>query len=125
MQIRRKLTGALLALLALCAGQSFDPQHRVVISNPKIRALLGPMIASGHNPWSCYDNRSTRSATLQFSLMDKNYPNVWDKPARGSISVKQGSENEAWVKTLVASYQNDTVKAEFDKVYKGTGQSAY
>jgi D-methionine transport system substrate-binding protein len=29
------------------------------------------------------------------------------------------------VKTLVASYQNEAVKAEFDKVYKGTGISAY
>ncbi|MBB4566342.1 MetQ/NlpA family lipoprotein [Rhizobium leucaenae] len=46
-------------------------------------------------------------------------------PYRNFIAVKQGSENEAWVKTLVASYQNDTVKAEFDKVYKGTGLSAY
>ena len=46
-------------------------------------------------------------------------------PYRNFIAVKQGSENEAWVKTLVASYQNETVKAEFDKVYKGTGLSAY
>ncbi|MDL2403574.1 MetQ/NlpA family ABC transporter substrate-binding protein [Rhizobium mayense] len=46
-------------------------------------------------------------------------------PYRNFIAVKQGSENEAWVKALVASYQNDTVKAEFDKVYKGTGLSAY
>ena len=46
-------------------------------------------------------------------------------PYRNFIAVKQGSENESWVKTLVASYQNDTVKAEFDKVYKGTGLSAY
>ncbi|MFT4180500.1 MAG: MetQ/NlpA family lipoprotein [Rhizobium sp.] len=46
-------------------------------------------------------------------------------PYRNFIAVKQGSEKEAWVKTLVASYQNDTVKAEFDKVYKGTGLSAY
>ncbi|MDL2405219.1 MetQ/NlpA family lipoprotein [Rhizobium calliandrae] len=46
-------------------------------------------------------------------------------PYRNFIAVKQGSENEVWVKTLVASYQNDTVKAEFDKVYKGTGLSAY
>ncbi|PZM13623.1 MetQ/NlpA family lipoprotein [Rhizobium tubonense] len=50
---------------------------------------------------------------------------VTDNPYRNFIAVKQGSENEAWVKTLVASYQNDTVKAAFDKVYKGTGISAY
>ncbi len=30
-----------------------------------------------------------------------------------------------WVKTLVASYQNDNVRAVFEKVYKGTGLIAY
>ena len=50
---------------------------------------------------------------------------VADNPYRNFIAVKAGSENEAWVKTLVAAYQNDAVKAEFDKVYKGTGISAY
>ncbi|EPE94638.1 amino acid ABC transporter substrate-binding protein (plasmid) [Rhizobium grahamii CCGE 502] len=50
---------------------------------------------------------------------------IADNPYRNFIAVKQDSENEAWVKTLVSSYQNDTVKAEFDKVYKGTGVSAY
>ena len=50
---------------------------------------------------------------------------VADNPYRNFIAVKEGSENEPWVKTLVASYQNDTVKAEFDRVYKGTGISAY
>ena len=50
---------------------------------------------------------------------------VDDNPYRNFIAVKTGSENEAWVKTLVSSYQNDAVKAEFDKVYKGTGISAY
>lgn len=48
-----------------------------------------------------------------------------DNPYRNFIAVKAGAENEPWVKTLVASYQNETVKAEFDKVYKGTGISAY
>jgi D-methionine transport system substrate-binding protein len=50
---------------------------------------------------------------------------VADNPYRNFIAVKRGSESEGWVKTLVASYQNDTVKAAFDKVYKGTGISAY
>ncbi len=50
---------------------------------------------------------------------------VSDNPYRNFIAVKQGNENADWVKTLVASYQNPDVKAEFDKVYKGTGISAY
>ncbi|RWN31686.1 MetQ/NlpA family lipoprotein [Mesorhizobium sp.] len=50
---------------------------------------------------------------------------IADNPYRNFIAVKAGNENEPWVKTLVASYQNEAVKAEFDKVYKGTGTSAY
>ena len=50
---------------------------------------------------------------------------VADNPYRNFIAVKTGQEGEPWVKTLVGAYQNDTVKAEFDRVYKGTGISAY
>ncbi|MBS3649446.1 MetQ/NlpA family lipoprotein [Pseudaminobacter sp. 19-2017] len=50
---------------------------------------------------------------------------VADNPYRNFIAVKAESENEPWVKKLVESYQNDAVKAEFDRVYKGTGLSAY
>ncbi|MBW9064987.1 MetQ/NlpA family lipoprotein [Rhizobium herbae] len=50
---------------------------------------------------------------------------VDDNPYRNFIAVRAGQENEPWVKTLVSAYQNDTVKAEFDRVYKGTGISAY
>ncbi|MBB4273505.1 MetQ/NlpA family lipoprotein [Rhizobium mongolense] len=50
---------------------------------------------------------------------------IADNPYRNFIAVKEGNEDEEWVKTLVSSYQNDTVKAEFDKVYRGTGLSAY
>ncbi|PZO82007.1 MAG: metal ABC transporter substrate-binding protein [Mesorhizobium amorphae] len=48
-----------------------------------------------------------------------------DNPYRNFIAVKAGTENEPWVKTLVESYQNETVRAEFERVYKGTGISAY
>ncbi|MFP5078377.1 MetQ/NlpA family lipoprotein [Rhizobium sp. YIM 134829] len=50
---------------------------------------------------------------------------IADNPYRNFIAVKEGSEKEEWVKALVASYQNETVKAVFDKVYKGTGLAAY
>lgn len=50
---------------------------------------------------------------------------IADNPYRNFIAVKAGAENEPWVKKLVESYQNDTVKAEFERVYKGTGLSAY
>nr|WMC95559.1 MetQ/NlpA family lipoprotein [Aminobacter aminovorans] len=50
---------------------------------------------------------------------------VAENPYRNFIAVKTGSENEAWVKKLVAAYQNPTVKAEFDRVYKGTGVAGY
>ncbi|WP_299507868.1 MetQ/NlpA family ABC transporter substrate-binding protein [Cypionkella sp.] len=50
---------------------------------------------------------------------------VKDNPYNNFIAVKTDRKDEAWVKELVASYQNDAVKTEFDKVYKGTGISAW
>lgn len=50
---------------------------------------------------------------------------VDDNPYRNFIAVREESKDEPWVKPLVESYQNDAVKAEFDRVYKGTGISAY
>lgn len=50
---------------------------------------------------------------------------VDDNPYRNFIAVKTDEKDAAWVKTLVSSYQNEAVKAEFDRVYKGTGVSAY
>jgi D-methionine transport system substrate-binding protein len=46
-------------------------------------------------------------------------------PYRNFIAVKQGHENDPWVKTLVAAYQNDTVKATLATVYKGTALPAW
>ncbi|MBB3593430.1 D-methionine transport system substrate-binding protein [Rhizobium sp. BK529] len=50
---------------------------------------------------------------------------IADNPYRNFIAVKEENKGADWVKALVSSYQNNTVKAEFDKVYKGTGLSAY
>ncbi len=50
---------------------------------------------------------------------------VADNPYRNFIAVREADKDQPWVKDLVASYQNPTVKAVFDKVYKGTGLAAY
>lgn len=50
---------------------------------------------------------------------------VDDNPYRNFVAVREESKDEPWVKPLVEAYQNDVVKAEFDRVYKGTGISAY
>ncbi|MGA2492984.1 MAG: MetQ/NlpA family ABC transporter substrate-binding protein [Roseiarcus sp.] len=48
-----------------------------------------------------------------------------DNPYRNFIAVKVGHENDAWVKTLVAAYQNNTVKDALAKAYHGTGLPAW
>lgn len=50
---------------------------------------------------------------------------VKGNPYNNFIAVKKENANAPWVKTLVASYQNDDVKKVFDKVYKGTGVTAW
>lgn len=50
---------------------------------------------------------------------------VKNNPYNNFIAVKKENVNAPWVKTLVASYQNDAVKKVFDQVYKGTGITAW
>ncbi|MCM5558830.1 MetQ/NlpA family ABC transporter substrate-binding protein [Pleomorphomonas sp. JP5] len=50
---------------------------------------------------------------------------ITDNPYRNFIAVREADAKEPWVVKLVAAYQNPTVKAVFDEVYKGTGVAAY
>ncbi|MEZ3499074.1 MetQ/NlpA family ABC transporter substrate-binding protein [Pantoea sp. KPR_PJ] len=50
---------------------------------------------------------------------------VKDNPYNNFIAVKKEHVDAPWVKTLVAAYQNDAVKHVFDRVYKGTGLTAW
>src|ERR1700691_1589379 len=50
---------------------------------------------------------------------------VDNNPYRNFIAVKVGHENDPWVKSLVASYENDTVRAALAKIYKGTALPAW
>lgn len=48
-----------------------------------------------------------------------------NNPYANFIAVKTGHENDAWVRALVASYENDNVKETLLKVYKGTAIPAW
>lgn len=48
-----------------------------------------------------------------------------NNPYNNFIAVKSGNENQAWVKALVKSYQNDAVKEALKKYYKGTAVPAW
>ena len=50
---------------------------------------------------------------------------VADNPYRNFIAVKAGHENDPWVKTLVAAYQNNTIRDSLKTVYKGTALAAW
>jgi D-methionine transport system substrate-binding protein len=50
---------------------------------------------------------------------------VENNPYRNFIAVKDGHQNDPWVKTLVAAYQNDTVKEALKTIYKGTALPAW
>lgn len=48
-----------------------------------------------------------------------------NNPYRNFIAIRTDDVNADWVKPLVAAFQNDAVKAELDRVYKGTGIPAW
>lgn len=50
---------------------------------------------------------------------------IANNPYRNFIAVKAGQENAPWVKGLVAAYQNEVVNAALNKIYKGTGVTAW
>ncbi|WHA43541.1 MetQ/NlpA family lipoprotein [Agrobacterium larrymoorei] len=82
-------------------GRSIDDLDAAVVNTDwALKAGLGP------------DNRIAQEPTA-------------DNPYRNFIAVKEADKDQPWVKQLVASYQNDAVKAVFEKVYRGTGLSAY
>ncbi len=50
---------------------------------------------------------------------------VENNPYRNFIAVRTEDKDAPWVAPLVAAYQNETVRAVFDRVYRGTGVAAY
>jgi D-methionine transport system substrate-binding protein len=67
--------------------------------------------------WALKSNL-TQSDRIATEAVDNN-------PYRNFIAVKAGHENDLWVKSLVASYENDAVRAALAKIYKGTALPAW
>ncbi|WP_191060545.1 MetQ/NlpA family ABC transporter substrate-binding protein [Geminicoccus harenae] len=50
---------------------------------------------------------------------------IENNPYRNFIAVRTEDKDAPWVAPLVAAYQNEAVRAVFDRVYRGTGTAAY
>lgn len=50
---------------------------------------------------------------------------IEDNPYRNFIAVRTADLEASWVEPLVAAYQNEVVRAAFDRVYRGAGVPAY
>ncbi|MGA2266995.1 MAG: hypothetical protein ABSH44_00875 [Bryobacteraceae bacterium] len=64
-----------------------DDNGIVITENPNIDMLLGPMVMWGVNPWPWFDGRNKELADLQIANLDTNFPDYWDTPASGTVSV--------------------------------------
>ena len=88
-----------------------------IIANPKNLVIKELDAAVVNTDWALKSGL-TPSDRIATEAVENN-------PYRNFIAVKAGHENDAWVKPLVESYENDTVRATLAKVYKGTALPAW
>ena len=66
---------------------TIDSNSVVVTENANVDELIGKQIAFGKNPWPWFDKQNKELADLQIGAMDTNFPDYWDTPATGKVSV--------------------------------------
>lgn len=71
-----------------------------------------------NNDWAAKAGLDSKKDAIAWESKENN-------PYNNFIAVRTDDLNADWVKTLVASFQNDAVKAELDRAYKGTGIPAW
>ncbi|GAA0599220.1 MetQ/NlpA family ABC transporter substrate-binding protein [Paenochrobactrum glaciei] len=81
------------------------------------RAIDDLDIAIVNNDWAAKAGLEPKDAIGWESRENNPYNNF--------IAVRTDDLEKDWVKTLVSSFQNDAVKAELDRAYKGTGIPAW
>ncbi|MBC2886174.1 MetQ/NlpA family ABC transporter substrate-binding protein [Ochrobactrum sp. CM-21-5] len=75
-------------------------------------------VAIVNNDWAAKAGLDPKNDAIGWESKENN-------PYNNFIAVRTEDANEDWVKKLVASFQNDAVKAEIDRAYKGTGIPAW
>ncbi|HKD08436.1 MAG TPA: hypothetical protein VKB79_21225 [Bryobacteraceae bacterium] len=69
-----------------------DNNGVVVVSDPRVDLILGPMIRHGANPWSWTDNRLKTMADLQIALQSTTWLDYWNTASpHGALSVTNSS----------------------------------
>ncbi|MGU3575875.1 MetQ/NlpA family ABC transporter substrate-binding protein [Brucellaceae bacterium C25G] len=81
------------------------------------RAIDDLDLAIVNNDWAAKAGLESKDAIGWESSENNPYNNF--------IAVRTEDLGKDWVKTLVASFQNDAVKQELDRAYKGTGIPAW
>lgn len=75
-------------------------------------------LAVVNNDWAAKAGLDPKKDAIAWESKENN-------PYNNFIAVRTDDLNADWVKALVASFQNDAVKAELDRAYKGTGIPAW
>jgi D-methionine transport system substrate-binding protein len=116
-------------LLKLRPGAGILATTADIASNPKkiqVRELDAGIVGRSiddldaavvNTDWALKSNLTTNDRIATEAAKNNPYANF--------IAVKTGHENDAWVRTLVAAYENDTVKESLQKVYKGAAIAAW
>lgn len=75
-------------------------------------------LAIVNNDWAAKAGLDPKTDAIGWESKENN-------PYNNFIAVRTEDADADWVKKLVASFQNDAVKAEIDRAYKGTGIPAW
>lgn len=116
-------------LIKLKAGAGIAATTADIVSNPlhlKIKELDSGIIGRSvpdldaavvNTDWALKSGLTDSDRIAQEPIKNNPYTNF--------IAVRKENVNAPWVKTLVAAFQNQAVKDVFNKVYKGTGFTAW
>ncbi|HXJ41521.1 MAG TPA: hypothetical protein VNH18_19740 [Bryobacteraceae bacterium] len=80
-----------------------DQNGTVIVGNPAVDTLLGPLVRYGANPWPWYDDRNAAAAALQTTNLDAYYNDYWNVAGPGTITVSASSTRVTGVGTTFTS----------------------